>query len=449
MVFIYPFAHGLLQLHRQTQMSSAAITPLKKTPPRGGLLSTSSLLNDESANLSPAKPLVRLSTSSFQSHSNDSMLVNQISTGFNMAPMSQIDSSDSDSGSESDSESSDSEDDQSSGDEDHNSNNNAAAGRTKNSREIKRSSIPSYDDMNAAPFGSSTGFFDDGYDLLGATSQFGEHQPPKPLGHQEGEDFREDEAMDTGSSNSNAVMATAGNSNSEKHSRIGRKRKHSSTTSHFSLRKAQKLMNNIQFSSDAEDGEALSHNPDASSALPLAMATDETDGKKKNDSHHHQSVSEVNSSSEVYEDDEEEGEIPSDDEEQAKKPISRQQSMETSSSYQHTVMSDLSSRANQGGATSSGPGLESSMKQEEEEGETISLVVSFQLSSIPKLPLQKPKATVEPFFHNNTSTSKVARRRNTVDAPGERDGDEVRPRGISRERGERSTYSRHRDEYGG
>jgi hypothetical protein len=370
-----------------------------------------------------------------------------------MAPISQIDSSDSDSGSESDSESSDSEDDQSSGEEDHNSNNNTAAGRTVNSGEIKRSSILSYDDMNAAPFGSSTGFFDDGYDLLGATSQFGEHQPPKPLGQQEGEDFPEDEAMDTGSSNSNAVMATAGNSNSEKHSRIGRKRKHSSTTSHFSLRKAQKLMNNIQFSSDAEDGEALSHNPDAPSSLPLATATGETDGRKKNGSHHHLSVSEVNSSSEVYEDDEEEGEIPSDDEEQAKKPISRQQSMETSSSelsHQHTAMSDLSSRANQGGFTSSGPGgLESSMKQEEEEGETNSLVVSFQLSSIPKLPLQKPKATVEPFFHNNTSTSKVARRRNTVDAPGERDGDEVRPRGISRERGERSTYNRHRDEYGG
>ena len=89
------------------------------------------------------------------------------------------------------------------------------------------------------------------------------------------------------------------------------------------------------------------------------------------------------------------------------------------------------------------------MKQEEEEGEANSLVVSFQLSNIPKLPLQKPKATVEPFFHNNTSTSKVARRRNTLDAPGDRDGDEVQPRGMSRERGERSTYNRHRDEYGG
>ena len=368
-----------------------------------------------------------------------------------MATISQNDSSDSDSGSESDSESSDSEDDQSSGEED-NTNNNTSAGRTKNSREIKRSSIPSYDDMNTAPFGSSTGFFDDGYDLLGATSQFGEHQPPKPLGQQEGEEFtEEEEAMDTGSSNNNTI---ASNSNSEKHSRIGRKRKHSSAASHFSLRKAQKFMNTIQLSSDAEDGDALSHNPNAPSALPqLATAQGETDSKKKSSSHHHPSVSEVNSSSEMYEDDEEEGEIPSDDEEQAKKPPSRQQSMEASSELpphqQHTA-TDLSLRANQGGATSSGSRLESSMKQEEEEeGETNSLVVSFQLSSIPKLPLQKPKATVEPFFHNNTSTSKVARRRNTMDAPGERDGDEVRPRGMSRERGERSTYNRHRDEYGG
>lgn len=435
----------MLQLHRQTQLSSAAITPLKKTPPRVGLLSTSSLLTDESANLSPAKPLARLSTSSFQSHSNDSMLVNQMSTGFNMAPITQIDSSDSDSGSESDSESSDSEDDQSSGEEDNNSA--AAAGRTENSGGIKRSSIPSYDDMNAAPFGSSTGFFDDGYDLLGATSQFGEPQPPKPPGQQEAQDFHEEEeAMDTGSSNSNIV---ASNSNSEKHSRIGRKRKHSSAASHFSLRKAQKFMNTIQLSSDAEDGEALSHNPNAPSTLrPLATAQGEVDGKKKSSSHHHLSESEM------YEDDEEEGEIPSDDEEQAKKPPSRQHSMEASSELpphqQHTAM-DMSLRVNQGGGISSGSGLESSsMKQEEEEeGETNSLVVSFQLSSIPKLPLQKPKATVEPFFHNNTSTNKVARRRNTMDAPGERDGDEVHPRGMSRERGERSTYNRHRDEYGG
>ena len=423
----------VLQLHRQTQLSGAAITPLKKTPPRVGLLSTSSLLTDESANLSPAKPLVRPSTSSFQSHSNDSMLVNQVSTGFNTAPtsQSQIDSSDSDSGSESDSESSDSEDDQSSGEEDNDDN--IAAGKTE---EIKRTSIPSSDDLNAAPFGSSTGFFDDGYDLLGATSQFGEHQP-KPL--------PEDEVMDTGSSNSNTVMTTASN-NSEKHSRMGKKRKHSSaTTSQFTLRKAQKLMNTVQFSSD---GEALSHNHNAPSALPLTSATGETAGKKKSISH--LSVSEMNSGSEMYEDDEEEGEIPSDDEEQTKKPLSRQQSMETSLSelsHQHTTM-ELSSRANQGGATSFGSGLES-VKQEEEEGETNSLVVSFQLSSISKLPMQKPKATVEPFFHNNTSTSKVARRRNTVDAPGERDGDEVQPRGMNRERGERSTYNRHRDEYSG
>ena len=436
----------LLQLHRQTQLSGAAITPLKKTPPRVGLLSTSSLLTDESANLSPAKPLVRLSTSSFHSHSNDSMLVNQVSTGFNIAPtsQSQIDSSDSDSGSESDSESSDSEDDQSSGEEDNNDS--TAAGKTENNGEMKRASITSSDDLNTAPFGSSTGFFDDGYDLLGATSQFGEHRT-KPLRQQEGEDSPEDEVMDTGSINSNTVMTTASNSNSEKHSRMGRKRKHSSaTTSHFSLHKAQKLMNTVQFSSDAEDGEALSHNHNAPSALPLASAKGETAGKKKSISH--LSLSELNSGSEMYEDDEEEGEIPSDDEEQAKTPLSRQQSMETSSElpHQHTT-TDLS-RANQGGATSSGSGLES-MKQEEEEGETNSLVVSFQLSSIPKLPMQKPKATVEPFFHNNTSTSKVTRRRNTVDAPGERDGDEVQPRGMNRERGERSTYNRHRDEYGG
>lgn len=435
------FRMSYLQLHREMQMSGAAITPLKKTPPRVGLLSTSSLLTDESANLSPAKPLVRPSMSSFQSHSNDSMLMNQVSTGFNVAPTSQIDSSDSDSGSESDSESSDSEDDQSSGEED-NTNNAAAAGRTENSGEIKRASVPSSDD---APFGSSTGFFDDGYDLLGATSQFGEHQPPKSLGQQDGEDFPEDEAMDTGGSSNNTAMTTANNSSREKHSRVGRKRKHSSATSHLSLRKVQKLINTSQFSSDAEDGEASSHNQDAPSALPLATATGgKTAGKKK--SIGHLSVSEMNSGSE---DDEEEGEIPSDDDEQAKKPLSRQQSMETSSElpYQHTAM-DLSSRANQAGATSSGSGLEA-VKQEEEEGQTNSLVVSFQLSSIPKLPMQKPKATVEPFFHNNTSTSKVARRRNTVDAPGERDGDEVQPRGVTRERGERSTYNRHRDDYGG
>ena len=409
-----------LQLHRQTQLSGAAITPLKKTPPRVGLLSTSSLLADESANLSPAKP-TRLSTSSFQSHSNDSMLVNQVSTGFNVAATSQIDSSDSDSGSESDSESSDSEDDKSSGEEDNN-----PAGRTDNSGNLKRAFVQSSDDMISAPFGSSSGFWDEGYDLLGATSQFGEHQS-KPLGQQEGEDFP-DEIMDT------AVMTT-GHSTSEKQSRIGKKRKHTSN-SQLSLRKAQKLMNTVQFSSDAEEGETLSH-PSAPSSLPQ---THESVGKKKSDSHF--SVSEMNSGSEMYMyEDEEEGEIPSDEEEQDKKPLSRQQSMETSSEQQHTTNV---SRANQGGVTSSRP---ESVKQEDEEGETNSLVVSFQLSIIPKCPMQKPKATVEPFYHN-TSTSKVTRRRNTVDAPGERDGDEVQPRGMSRERGERNMYNRHREEYG-
>lgn len=434
----------VLQLHRQTQLSGAAITPLKKTPPRVGLSSISPLLTtDESANLSPAKPLIRPSASSFQSHSNDSI---QISTGFNIAPTSHnMVISDSDSGSESDSESSDSEDDQSSGEED---NNNVAAGlgRTEDSGEIKRSSIPSSDDI--APFGSSTGFFDDGYDFLGATSQFGEHQSSKPLEQGGGENFPEDEVMDTGnSSGSNTVVAITGNSNSEKRNRMGRKRKHSSANSQLSLRKAQKLMNTVQFSSDAEDGEALSLNPSAPSALPMSAATSEMTGKKKSISH--LSVSEMNSGCEMYDEDEEEGEIPSDNEEDAKKPLSRQHSMETSSDqpHQHTT-TDLSSRSNQGGAPLSGSGLES-VKQEEEEGETNSLVVSFQISSIPKCPMQKPKATVEPFFHNNTSTSKVVRRRNTADAPGERDGEEVQPRGMSRERGERSTYNRHRDEYSG
>ena len=445
--FIYvAFLHVVLQLHRQTQLSGVAITPLKKTPPRVGLSSISSLLTtDESANLSPAKQFARLSTSSFQSHSNDSMLMNQMSTGFNTAPISQIISSDSDSGSESDSESSDSEDDQSSGEED---NNNTAAGRTENSGETKRASIPLSDDMNTAPFGSSTGFFDDGYDFLGAASQFGEHQS-KPLKQgEQGEDFPEDEIMDTGnSSSSNTVTTAASSSNSENHSRMGRKRKHSSANSNLTLRKAQKLMNTVQFSSDAEDGEALSHNPGAPSILSLTTAISETTGKKKSISH--LSMSEMNSGSEVYDEDEEEGEIPSDDEEQAKKPLSRQQSMETSLElpHQHTT-TDLSSRGNQGGAAPSGSGLEF-VKREKEEGETNSLVVSFQLTSIPKVPLQKPKATVEPFYHNNTSTNKVARRRNTVDAPGERDSDEVQPRGMSRERGERSTYNRHRDEYSG
>ena len=438
----------VLQLQSHTQLSGVAITPLGKTPPRGGLLSTTSLPADESANLSPAKSAAMRPLSSFQSHSSDTMLMNQLSTGFNVAPMSrmdssdkvapvsQMDSSDSDSGSESDSESSDSEDERSSGEEDGNT-----RGRLDNIEELKRNSIPSSDDMNTAPFGSSSGFWDEGYDLLGATSQFGEHHhQSKTLQQQEGEDFH-DEAMDTGTT---TMTTTTSHSSGGKQSRLGRKRKNNSTkTSQLSLRKAQKFMNSIQFSSDAEDGDASSHNPSEAPPASTSPAPSETASKKKSVSC--LSLSDMNSGSELDED-EEEGEIPSEDEEQDKKPLSRQKSAETFSSEPRHHTTD-SSRSNQRGVASLGSRVEG-VKHNEGEGETNSLVVSFQLSSIPKLPMQKPKATVEPFFHNTTSTSKLARRRSTMDASGERDGDEVPSRSMSRERGERSTYSRHRDEYG-
>ena len=416
------------QLHRHTQLPGAAITPLKKTPPRDGLMSLSSFLSplaDESANLSPAKPTVRVSSSSLQTHLDNSTLISQVSTGFVPALSSgtttaasipaavMSDSSDSDSGSESDSESSDSED-QSSGEEEN-------ASRTDVG--LKRGSIQSEEATPAPPFGSSTGFWDETYDLLGAASQVGE-QRSKAI-EQQAQSLQH-ELMETDDS------ATTSQSNEKHRSRIGKKRKQSSD-SQFSLRKAQKLISMVQLSSDIE-GESMS-NQNPSSIMNTDNGEAET-GRNL-------------SESEMSEGDEEEGEIPSDGEESGKRPLTVQQTVETAVEAQLHNDSTNSSRANRGGANSS---MSAGVKQEEagedHEEEPNSLVVRFQISSIPKLPLQKPKATVEPFCHHSTSTSKVSRRRNTVDAPGERDSDEVQPRGLSRERGDRSVYNRHREDYG-
>lgn len=384
------------------------------------------------------------------------MLTSQVSTGFNPtlssgATVSSIpaaimsDSSDSDSGSESDSESSDSED-QSSGEEDN------VSSRTDSG--LKRTSIQSEEATSAPPpFGSSTGFWDETYDLFGVASQVGEHQSKhverqtqdKPMetgvsamddlfvaasqvgGHQSKHVERQtqDELVET------SVLTTFSQSNSDElSSRVGKKRKHSSG-SQFSLRKAQKLINMVHLSSDVEDGETLFNENH-----PHVMATGSGEGKGNRNL----------SDSEMSEGDEEEGEIPSEEEERVKKPPSRQQSIEAAVD---THLQNDSSRLNQGGAN---PSLSTVIKQEEAEEdqkeEPDSFVVSFHISNIRKLPMQKPKATVEPFYHHNTSTSKVTRRRNTVDAPGERDGDEVQSRGLSRERGDRSTYNRHREDYG-
>lgn len=476
------------QLHRHAQLSGEAITPLKKTPPRSGLMSVSSFLSplaDESANLSPAKPTGRTTTSSVLTQSDSSMLTSQVSTGFNPTLTSgattetsiltamMSDSSDSDSGSESDSESSDSED-QSSGEEDNVS--------SRMESVLKRTSIQSEEAMPAPPpFGSSTGFWDETYDLFGAASQVGEHESkrveqltqhePMETGvsastshsssmkqsskigkkrkHSSGSQFSlhkvqklmnsdveqhiqnlnfQDEPMETG------VSASTGHSNSGKQSnKIGKKHKQSSG-SQFSLHKAQKLMNMVHLSSDAEDGETL-----LSQKPPHVMATGSSEGKGNRNF----------SDSEMSEGDEEEGEIPSEEEEMGKKPPSRHQSIEAGVDTQVQNNSANLSRPDQGEAD---PSLSIVIKQEEAEEdqkeEPGSLVVSFDISNIRKLPMQKPKATVEPFYHHNTSMNKVTRRRNTVDAPGERDGDEVQSRGLSRERGDRSTYNRHREDYG-
>ena len=470
------------QLHRHAQLSGEAITPLKKTPPRSGLMSVSSFLSpiaDESANLSPAKPTGRSNASSVLTHSDSSMLTSQASTGFiptltsgattiPSIPVSIMsDSSDSDSGSESDSESSDSED-QSSGEED-NVSSRADSG-------LKRTSVQSEEVMPAPPpFGSSTGFWDETYDLFGATSQVGDHESKhveqltqncrdepmeiastshsssdkqssrigKKRKHSSGSQFSlhkaqklmnsdveqqiQDEPMEMG------VSASTRHSVSDKQrSRVGKKHKQSSG-SQLSLHKAQKLMNMVHLSSDAEDGEMLNQKP------PHVMATGSSEGKGKRNL----------SDSEMSEGDEEEGEIPSEEEDMGAKPPPRHQTIEAGVDTQVENSSASFSRSDQGKAN---PSLSTVIKQEEaeedEKEEPDSLVVSFHISNIRKLPMQKPKATVEPFYHHNTSTSKVTRRRNTVDAPGERDGDEVQSRGLSRERGDRSTYNRHREDYG-
>ena len=424
------------------ELFGVAITPLKKTPPRIGLTSVSSLLSpiaDESANLSPAKPPVRVATSlSFQSHSTESMLMTQASTGFNPVsaqPMSATTSpppnpaimsysSDSDSGSESDSESSDS-DDQSSGEED----------RTVHSSKghFNQSSPQlSKETTSAPPFGSSSGSWDDTYDLVGAATGLGDWQPgPKPP-------LQRDHQLRIGAAE---PIATTNHSNVGKQSRLGKKRKHSSS-SQFSLRKVQKLMNvEQQLPSDAEDGGASSNQKTPHLFQQIGTGSTEPENKRTVAPPAVTDLYTIPSSR--VSDGEEEGEIPSDDEERAKKPPSRQQSFEVSDeTRQHTT---TASSSNQGGAYSS---KFASTKQEESvqgREETQSLVVSFQLSNIPSM---KPKATVEPFYHSSNSTSKAARRRNTVDAPSERESDEVQSRGVSRERGERNVYNRHREDYG-
>ena len=475
-------------MHRHVQLAGEAITPLKKTPPRSGLTSVTSFLSpiaDESANLSPAKQTGRITTSSVLAHSDSSMITSQVSTGFNPTLTSGVttetsipasimsDSSDSDSGSESDSEYSDSED-QSSGEEDNVS--------RRRDGGLKRTSIPSEEVTPAPPFGSSTGFWDETYDLFGAASQVGEHESKRVEQLMQN---CQDEQMETG------VLASTSHSNSDKQrSKVGRKRKHSSgsqfslhkaqklmnsdvdlqtknfqdepmemsvsaSTRHsnsdkqssrvgkkhkhssgvqLSLHRAQKLMNMVHLSSDAEDGESLFNQKP-----PRVIATGSSEGKGKRNL----------SDSEMSEGDEEEGEIPSEEEEMGKKPPSRHQSIEAAVDAQVLNNSANLSKPDQGGAN---PSLTTVIKQEEAEedqkDEPDSLVVSFHISNIRKLPMQKPKATVEPFYHHNTPTSKVTRRRNTVDAPGERDGDEVQSRGLSRERGDRSTYNRHREDYG-
>ena len=442
--------HTHSQLHRHTQLSSAAITPLKKTPPRVGLSSFLSPLADESANLSPAKSSVRISSSSVPSHSDNSMLMSQASTGFNpIHPSSSFSlinpapssteitniisySSDSDSGSESDSESSDSED-QSSGEED----NSAKIGQLEVGHgDMKRASIQSSEEA-VPPFGSSSGFWEEGYDLMSVTSEFGQNAGQMKALGTEMTTFDE-EQMDT----DDAAATPSSQSNSKKQTKVGMKRKQSSD-SPLSLRKAQKLMSVVQLSSDVEEGEAaLSNSNPPRHLAPAERTGDDENESKVNISHLSASESELS--------DEEEGEIPSDDEVTVKKPPSRQQSMEaahTGETHQN-VASTNSLRSDQGGANSSQTVLIKQEALEEGEEEPHSLIVRFQLSSIPKLPMQKPKATVEPFYHRSTSSSKEAKRRNTVDAPGERDSDEVQPRGLSRDRGERNMYNRHREDYG-
>lgn len=441
---------SLLQLHRHTQLSGAAITPLKKTPPRVGIESFLSPLADESANLSPAKPVVRISSSTVQSHSDNSMLMSQASMGFNPIPVTSSPpsslpptaaapplsySSDSDSGSESDSESSDSED-QSSGEEDNTVEMDLLeAGHGQ----LKRASIQSSEEATPAPpFGSSTGFWDEAYDLMSVASELGDNQS-KVLSGGEMQPFTDDQ-MDTGGNNATAPV---GQSNGQKQSKVGKKRKHNNSESEFSLRKVHKLMNKVQMSSDLEDGECLSNmNP------PRILATGGNGDPDGSANVLHSSLS----GSDESDNDEEEGEIPSDGEDGTNRPPSRQQGIQPAATAAEGVQENMASSnslwSNQGGATSSSKLASNNMEGAEEDEQVHSLMVSFQLSSIPKLPLQKPKATVEPFYHRSTSTSKVAKRRNTVDAPGERDGDEVQSRGLSRERGERSMYNRHREEYG-
>ena len=380
-------------------------------------------LADESANLSPAKPAIKHSV---HAHSESSMLVNQVSMGFvpvHNPPMPSMpanimsDSSDSDSGSESDSESSDSED-EGCGNENAANRTDVAGGRgTRGSTQSELEEV-----MPAPPpFGSSSGFWDDACDILGVASNFGEHESQSPRQQDPPIDF-----MDTSEAPPSSSHSTEG----RERNKVGRKRKLNSESS-FSLRKAQKLMSRVQ---NVDREESLSH----ASPPPVGVAV----SKKK--------VQSSLSDSEMSEEDEEEGEISSDEEERAKKSPRAVEVATTEPQQQ--VGSTGSLRSNQGGANSSSkpPFIKQEVVEEEQEqDEPHSLVVRFELNNIPKVPMQKPKATVEPFYHRSTSTSKVAKRRNTVDAPGERDGDEVQPRGLSRERGERNMYnSRHREDYG-
>lgn len=385
-------------------------------------------LADESANLSPAKPAVR---HSLQSHSDNSLLVNQVSMGFvpvsNSSPMPSMlanimsDTSDSDSGSESDSESSDSED-ESSGNENitNKTDGRGTIGSAQSSAELEEVTPA------PPPFGSSSGFWDDACDILGAASGFGEQRTPEKK-----EQDTPTEFMDT------SEAPPISRSTEEKEtSRASRKRKLNSDAP-LSLRKAQKLMSRVQ---DVDEKEELPQK----SLRPVGVAVS---GKAMNKKKVQSSLSDR----EMSEEDEEEGEIPSDEEEGAEKPPYGQQGVEvsTNESQLQRPTSASSLRSNHGGANSSKSPFIKQEVVEEDEGEPQSLVVRFQLTNIPKLPMQKPKATVEPFYHRSTSTSKVTKRRNTVDAPGERDGDEVQPRGLSRERGERNMYnSRHREDYG-